>query len=79
MNTRPENNRNDAAYRHMKQTIDEMHPRGWFVAVAEEQIVAAAADFHALEEKLRTQGKDPRSILVVEAGVDYPEYVTIFV
>ncbi|HUY36369.1 MAG TPA: hypothetical protein VMV69_26765 [Pirellulales bacterium] len=79
MNMRQENERDNTALRQMKKTIDEIHPRGWFVAIADDQIVAAAADFHELEGVLRAQGKDPRSILVVEAGVDYPEYVTIFV
>jgi hypothetical protein len=32
-----------------------------------------------LERLLRSDGKDPRKALVVEAGVDYPESVTIFV
>jgi hypothetical protein len=68
-----------ASYRQTKQAIDAAYPRGWFVAVMEQQILAAAADFHELEDKLRAQGKDPRNVLVVEAGVDYPEYVTIFV
>jgi hypothetical protein len=67
-----------AAYRRLKQTIDASHPRGWFVAVADDTVVGAAADFHDLERSLRSQGRDPRQVLVVEAGEDYPEDVTIF-
>jgi hypothetical protein len=78
MNILQENEPNNAAYRRMKETIDETSPRGWFVAIADDQIVARAADFQELEGMLRAQGKDPRSVLVVQAGVDYPQYVTIF-
>ena len=76
--TGQEDEPNDTAYRRMKERIDEKHPQGWFVAIADDQVVAAAADFHELERVLRAQGKDPRRVLVVEAGVDYPEFVTIF-
>jgi hypothetical protein len=67
------------SYRQTKQAIDASYPPGWFVALIDHQIVAAAADFHELQGKLRAEGQDPRNVLVVEAGVDYPEYVTIFV
>ncbi len=63
----------------VKKRIDTSYPRGWFVAVDGEQILGDAADFRELEGKLRTLSVDPRSVLVVEAGVDYPEQVTIFV
>jgi hypothetical protein len=70
---------NNAAYRRLKETISRTYPRGWFIGIAESQIVGAAADFRTLESNLRAQGKDPRHVLVVQAGTDYPEYVTIFV
>ena len=79
MDIHRESERNDTTYRRIKKTIDEIHPRGWFVAIADDQIVAAAADVHELERMLRAEGKDPRRVLVVEAGVDYLEHVTIFV
>ena len=79
MNALQENERQVAAYRCLKATIDKNHPAGWFVAIADNQIIAAVADFHALEDLLRIKGIDPRNVLVVQAGVDYPEYVTIFV
>ena len=69
----------NSAYRLLKQSVDTTYPPGWFVAIAEDQVVAASADFHELEAKLRAQGKDPRNVLVVEAGVDFPEYVTVFI
>jgi hypothetical protein len=74
----PEYERNQAAYRRLKDVIAQTYPRGWFVGIAGEQIVGAAADFHGLEEILQAQGRDPRTVLAVEAGVAYPEYATIF-
>lgn len=76
--TDTEYERNSAAYGRLKETISQTYPHGWFVGIAGDQVVGAAADFRALESLLRTQGKDPRRVLVVEAGVNYPEYVTIF-
>lgn len=78
LDTDAEYERNGAAYGRSKETISRTYPPGWYVGIADEQIVGAAADFRALESHLRTQGKDPRRVLVVQAGVDYPEYVTIF-
>jgi hypothetical protein len=78
--TGPQNDvQNHAAYQRLKETIKQTYPRGWFVGLADDQVLAAAADFRELEGLLRAQGKDPRTVLVVEAGVDYPDYVTIFV
>jgi len=67
-----------AAYRRLKGTIDEKYPRGSFVAI-DDGVIAAAPDFGSLEQSLLASGRDPREVLVVEAGVEYPEYVTIFV
>lgn len=75
--TEAEYERNRAAYGRLKETISRTYPHGWFVGIADEKVEGAAADFHALESFLRTQGKDPRRVLVVQAGVDYPEHVTI--
>lgn len=74
----PEFERNSAAYGRLKETIARTYPHGSFIGIADEQVVGAAADFHALESLLRSQGRDPRRVLVVQAGVDYPDYVTIF-
>lgn len=76
--TDTEYERNSAAYSRFKETISRTYPHGWFIGIADEQVVGAAADFRALESLLRTQGRDPRRVLVVQAGVDYPEYATIF-
>ena len=71
--------RDNIAFRRLKPEIDATHPPGWFVAIANGQVIAAAADFHALERTLRAQGRDPRRVFVIEAGANYPEYVTIFI
>jgi hypothetical protein len=69
--------RNKASYQRLKETISKSYPHGWFVGIADDQVVGAAADFRTLESNLRALGKDPRGVLVVEAGVDYPQYATI--
>jgi hypothetical protein len=66
------------AYARLKETIDQTYPKGWFVAVADHQVIGASERFQELERSLRAKGKDPRTVLVVEAGVAAPEYVTIF-
>jgi hypothetical protein len=63
----------------MKETIKQTYPQGWFIGIADDHIVGAAAAFCDLEVQLRAQGIDPRSALLIEAGVEYPEYVTIFI
>ena len=79
MNKTPELDANTVAYTRLKEMIGQSYPNGWFVAIADDQVVAAAVDFQELKRLLKAKGKDPRHVLVVEAGVDYPEYVTIFV
>jgi hypothetical protein len=70
---------NNVAYQRLKETVAQTYPRGWFVGIADDRIAGAAANFRELECLLRAQGTDPRKVLVVEAGVVYPEYVTIFI
>jgi hypothetical protein len=74
-----DHDRNNAGYLRMKETIKETYPHGWFIGIADDHIVGAAATFCDLEVQLRAQGLDPRRVLVIEAGVEYPEYVTIFI
>jgi hypothetical protein len=67
----------NAAYERMKQTIAQSYPKGWFVGITGDKVVGAAATFRELESELRASGIDPRNVLVVEAGVAYPDFVTI--
>lgn len=76
---RDEYERNNAAYRRLKETIKQTYPHGWWVAIADEQVIGAAATVSELRTALLAQGRDPQRTLAVEAGVDYPEYVTIFI
>jgi hypothetical protein len=69
--------RNTAAYRRLKDSINQTYPRGWFVAIVDEKVIATAADFFGLVRALLEQGIDPPAALAVEVGVDYPEYATI--
>jgi hypothetical protein len=73
-----ESEKNQLTYQRLKDTINRTHPKGCFVAIADDRVVATASSFRELERSLLALGKDPRAVLVVEAGVDVPEYVTIF-
>jgi hypothetical protein len=66
--------REEAAYRRLKDVIAQTYPHGRFVAIANEQVVADAANLQALDAQLRSLGLDPRATFVVQAGVDYLEY-----
>jgi len=67
-----------AAYRRLKPSIDQGHPKGTFVAIANDRIIATAASFDSILDSIRDTGRDPRQVLVIQAGIDYPDYVTIF-
>jgi hypothetical protein len=73
-----ETSKNQLTYERLKDTIRQSYPKGSFVAIADDRVIGTASSFRDLEQFLRTQGKDPRTVLVVEAGIDAPEYVTIF-
>jgi len=67
-----------AWYTEHKQMIDRRFPAGRFVAVEEGQIVADAESHRLLVESLQQQGKSPKDLLIVQAGVDYPDAAVIF-
>ena len=74
-----ENERDKTALRKLFGEIDADYPLGWFVAISDNRVIAASADFDELLDELRAQGRDPRTTMVVEAGAERPEYVTIFI
>jgi hypothetical protein len=76
MDTTAEHDRNQAAYRQLKETIAKTYPHGHFVAIAGGHIIADAATFRELQALLHEYGNDSSEVLVVEAGVTDPEYVT---
>ena len=71
--------KNEAAYRAVKDELSKRYPPGQFIAFDDGQIVADAASFDELTERLAGLGKDRPDIFVIQAGVDYPEEVFILV
>jgi hypothetical protein len=69
---------NQAAYRQLSSFIQNTYPPGRFLAISGGKIIADAARFEELNSILRQMGNHSPEVLVVQAGVDYPEAVTIF-
>jgi hypothetical protein len=78
MGTIEERQRNQTAYRQLRTLIDKTYPHGRFLAISEGKIIADAARFEELNSLLHQMGIDSPEVLVVRAGGDYPEEVTIF-
>lgn len=68
---------NEAAYRRLRDFIRESYPHGRFVGIAGGKIVADSGTFRELHETLNQMGFTSRDNLVVEAGVEYPEFMII--
>ncbi len=62
-----------AAFRKLKNKIDSTYRKGRFLAMEGNQIVADAPSFDELATRVRSLGKDPKEMLIVQAGVEYPE------
>ena len=73
-----QNDDNQAAYMRLRDAIARDYPRGHLVAIFGGKIVGDADHFETLRKLLQNQNIDPTQALMVEAGVEYPEYVTIF-
>ncbi len=58
--------------------MDAAYPKGRFVAIGDDRIVADAASFEELETLLRAMGRKPGESLVVEVGAELPDEITIF-
>jgi len=69
---------NQAAYRQLCSIIQKTYPPGRFLAISGGKIIADAAGFEELNAILHRMGNSSPEVLVVQAGVDYPETVTIF-
>jgi hypothetical protein len=70
---------NNAAYRRLKNSLALTYGQGRYIAFANGQVVADAAEFEELTPKLKAKGLDSPRVFVVQAGVDYPEEAIIFV
>jgi hypothetical protein len=69
---------NQNAFRQLRTFIQETYPAGRFLAISGGKIVADAARFDELNSLLHQMGNHSSEALVVQAGVDYPDKVTIF-
>ncbi len=69
---------NQAAFRQLRDFIQKTYPSGRFLAISEGNIIADAKCFAELNALLNQQGNHSSEVLVVQAGEDYPESVTIF-
>jgi len=78
MNEHEERAANHAAYRRLKDTLAQTYGAGRFVAITEGHVVADSDSFAQLRSQLVAMGKDPAGVLIVEAGVEYPETAVIF-
>ena len=66
------------AFRRLSPSIDQSYAAGQFVAICGGQIVADAESFEALQAALTAMGKNPANVLIIQAGVTYPETAVIF-
>jgi hypothetical protein len=78
-NSAQSNEPDEAAYLRMKRTISKNYPPGRLIAIHHGRIVADAERFQELKKALQQMGIDPAQSFVVEAGMDYPQDVVIFV
>jgi len=65
-------------YAQAKSDVDRQFPRGRFVALEDGRPVADADTHRALVETLQAQGKSPKDLLIIQAGIDYPKSAVIF-
>jgi len=70
---------NQAAFRQLSSFMEKTYPPGRFLAISGGKIIADAARFEELNSILHQMGNHSPDVLVVQAGVHYPEMVTIFV
>ncbi len=69
---------NQAAYRQLSGFIRQTFAPGQFVAISDGKIAADAASFGELDALLHQMGKRSTAVLVVQAGIEYPETAVIF-
>lgn len=69
---------NQAAYRRLSDFISKNYPSGRFVAITGGSIAVDAETFDELNSSLERMGCRSSDALIVQAGVDYPDSVTVF-
>jgi len=70
---------NQADFRQLKPAIDRQYPRGHFVSIDDGLIIADAPDFEGVVTGIQKSGRDAKTVLIVQAGLDYPEKAAVFV
>ncbi len=78
MNEHQERMMNHAAYRQMKDNLAQTYGADRFVAISNGRVIAAADSFTQLRDQVTSLGQDPARVLIVQAGVKYPETAVIF-
>ena len=78
MSTAAERQINQAAFRQMSEQITRTYPKGRFVAIAGGNVIGDASSFDELDSALKALGYHSVEVLVVQAGVEYPERAVIF-
>jgi hypothetical protein len=79
MSTNNQRSPDEIAYRRLKPSIDQKYPKNQFIAIHNGQVVADGAAFDQLTTRITALGLNPKECLVVQAGVDYPEFAYILV
>lgn len=67
----------ESEWRKLRDAIDARFPAGRFVAVEQGRVLADAPSFRELDDALKAMGKTSKEILVVQAGVEIPEFAFI--
>ena len=68
---------NQRAYRRLKNKINQSYANGRYVAIVRGKIVADVETFRELIANVDPLESDPDRRLVVQAGTDYPEKLTM--
>lgn len=69
---------NLVAYERIKSELAAKYPKGHFVGISKGKVVADGANLDEMIPKLRALGLDPRRVLGVQAGIEFPRYGIIF-
>jgi hypothetical protein len=64
-------------YEKLKDEIDSRYPSGRFVALRAGQVIADSESHPSLVKQLQALGETPQNMLIVQAGVEYPESALI--
>ena len=68
-----------ASYGRLRQQVDREYPKGWYVAVLDDQVVAAADTYEVVQQALREQGRDLLRVRYVWAGMRSPDFEVFFI